>query len=391
MSNMKVTKDMSDNIKAAAILANFYLNKRDRLLEAHPTDHDKVVFKGSNLIPLKIGDNWFFCDTDVNISTATDLDTGTVEAGKDYYVYACDNNGSLEFKISLNSTYPDGFNANNSRKIGGFHTLCADVGSITDHPLSGYVAADILPASVWDLKHRPRCSPEGMVYSEKAGIWVDIYLQSGTGSNTASVYGGTITDSRNWMDFVDDLAAVGKQLLSDAEFQIIAQGSNEETNISDSADPVTTGGHSDTAGRRMISNIGCEDCCGAMWQWLRDQSYRLDGQSHTHTQTITHKETATGSAIYKDQAESTPNAVLGSGADETITGNATDPTPSWSWYNLPGGKGSLYKQGSYGDVKLLAGGSWHHGTFCGSRSRNTGNYRWDTSSNIGCRGRSEPL
>jgi len=61
--------------------------------------------------------------------------------------------------------------------------------------------------------------------------------------------------------------------------------SNEETNITGSTDPVTTGGHSDTGARRMISNIGCEDCAGALNQWLSDQSAMYDdavaaGRSH---------------------------------------------------------------------------------------------------------------
>ncbi|SHI79120.1 hypothetical protein SAMN02745671_01702 [Anaerovibrio lipolyticus DSM 3074] len=30
------------------------------------------------------------------------------------------------------------------------------------------------------------------------------------------------------------------------------------------------GGHKDTAGKRMISNIGCEDMCGDHWQWGDD-------------------------------------------------------------------------------------------------------------------------
>ena len=67
---------------------------------------------------------------------------------------------------------------------------------------------------------------------------------------------GEISDGRKWLDFVDDFAAIGCRMPDDDEFQRIAAGSNEETNIARSADPVTTGGHSDTAGRRMISNIG---------------------------------------------------------------------------------------------------------------------------------------
>lgn len=207
----------------------------------------------------------------IEISAESNLDTGTtLTAGTDYYVYVCDEtDGTASIVVSLNSTYPDGYSGDSSRKVGGFHTLCADVGTIADHSLSGYLAGDILPASIWCLTHRPECEPEGMVWSDDAKIWVDIYMLSGTGDTTASVYGATITDTRDWMDFTDDLGAVGKQMLACPEFQIVAAGSNEATNIAGSADPGTTGGHLDTAGRRMVSDGGLEDCCGALWQWLK--------------------------------------------------------------------------------------------------------------------------
>ncbi|MFA5753620.1 MAG: hypothetical protein WC910_11180, partial [Bacteroidales bacterium] len=254
--------------------AFFSMNKLDRILEAHATDHTKIVVKGSNLLPLKVGSQYFVLDYDVTLDVDDDLDTGTVAAGTDYYVYALDNAGVLDFVLSANSTYPDGYDADTSRKIGGFHTLCLSVGTISGHTLTGYVTSDILPASIWDLKHRPVSNPEGMVYVEPINKWVDIYLASGTGSSTLSVNGGTISDNRTWLDFVDDFAAVKKSLLDDSEFQTSAAGSNEETNIVGSADPVTTGGHSDTASRRMISNYGLEDCAGVMWQWLKDQSFQ---------------------------------------------------------------------------------------------------------------------
>lgn len=263
--------------------------------------------------------------------------TAANRAGRNFCLYLLSDGTLL---LSANSIAPIGHTTVNSLKIGGFHCMCVSVGTISGHRLTGFVAGDILPDSVWDLMHRPSCAPSGMVYSQEADIWVDIYLQSGTGANTASVYGATITNERDWMDFVDDLAAVGKRLLSDPEFQVIASGSNEKTSIAGSADPITTGGHIDTAGRRMISNIGCEDCCGALWQWTGEQSY------------------ATNSATF-----------------------------TFSWFELPGGKGSIYKQGgTFGDVKLLAGGSWLNGTNCGSRSRSASDYRWATSAYIGARG-----
>ncbi|OPY87921.1 MAG: hypothetical protein A4E72_01403 [Syntrophus sp. PtaU1.Bin208] len=346
MANRQVTKDVSDYVIAGAVMANFYLDKQARIIEAHDSDHTRVVVnKGGYLIPLNIGDYWFLIDTATDVDLDTDLDTGSKAAGTDYYVYACTDGTTLSFKVSANSTNPSGFDASHSRKIGGFHTLCADVGTISGHTLSGYLQKDILPASIWDLKHRARCGNNaGMVYDSKTGIWVDIYLASGTGASTASVYGGTISDTRNWMDFVDDGASVGKRLLTDAEFQAIAARSNEETNISGSADPVTTGGHSDTAGRRMVSNIGCEDCCGVVYQWLQDQSWQPDGTAS-----------------------------------------------QFGWYDDAGNKGSLYITNNIGDVKLRAGGPWDAGSSCGSRCRIANSCRWDTASNVGARFAAEPL
>ena len=41
-------------IPTAGIAAIFALNKLDRIIEAHGTDHDKVVIKGSSFIPIQI-------------------------------------------------------------------------------------------------------------------------------------------------------------------------------------------------------------------------------------------------------------------------------------------------------------------------------------------------
>lgn len=381
-----------DGIVPTYHYVTFFLDKTLRLVEAHTTDHDKIVIKGSNNIPLMIGNRFFNVDTDINVSTLSDLDTGAISNGEDYYVYACDDGGSVPvFLMSLNSTYPTGYTADTSEKIGGFHTLCVNVGVITGHDLNGYLANDILPQSIWDLKHRPVSSPDGMVYNPAIHKWVDIYLASGTGANTISANGATISDTRDWLDFVDDGLAVKKRLLRDFEFQSAASGSNEETNIAGSSDPVTTGGYLDTAGRRMISDIGCEGMAGQLSQRLLDQSYRLSDMDHTHTQTITHKATATGSALHKDQAETKPNADLGSAADETITSDATNVKPDWEFHVLPGAKGSLYRQGLHGDIKLTAGGAWSSGVDSGSRCRLLNNSRESPYAFFSARFLSEPI
>ena len=492
MANRKVTKDVSDNIIASAVLASFWGEKTQRLIEEHASDKGKVTInKGGYYIPLLIGDSFFLIDTATHVDASTDIDTGSLEAGKDYYVYACDSAGTLVFKTSLASTYPSGFNASTSRKIGGFHTLCVDVGTISGHTLTGYVNKNILPASIWDLKHRARCGNNaGMSWCNLTKIWVDIYLASGTGASTASVNGGTISDARTWNDFVDDGGAVGKRLLTDYEFQLCAEGSNQKTNIFGSADPVTTTGHVDTASRRMISNCGLEDCNGVLNQWLLDQSYRYDSDgtmaAASKTITVTHAASPGGNPIYVkygaagrpylccnmandavdkwltfgsaitvlvkhdadaatngyqlyfdedatqpsrllcalpggksdyldtsdpnypfkityNAAPATPGVAItyDDGADERLeftsptAANGTIDLASYSMthghYDVGGNKGSLYRQSTYGDAKLLAGGFWLYATNAGSRSRYAPNYRWSTSSAIGARFASEPL
>jgi len=279
----------------------------------------------------------------------SDLATAANRAGKDFYLWACPPTSpisiTLSYMLSDSSSSlaaaPSGYSTTGARVIGGFHCLCVDVGTIGSHTLTGYLDGDILPLSVWDLLHRALSSNIDMVWSEKAGVWVDIYLASGTGTSTTSVYGGTISNNRNWMDFVDDFGAVDKQLLDDSQFQLIADGSNEETNITGSAAPGTTGGHVDTASRRMVSNIGCEDCCGALHQWLRDQAAMYDG------------------------------------------------AVSAGWYDHST-KGSFYRPEDSNDVKLLAGGGWNDAANCGSRSRIAHYSRWPASTAIGARGCSSP-
>jgi hypothetical protein len=65
-------------------------------------------------------------------------------------------------------------------------------------------------------------------------------------------------------------------------------------------------------------------------------------------------------------------------------------SPGWSYYALPGASGQMYKQGGIGDVKLLAGGSWDAGTYCGSRSRAAKYLRSTAASIIGSRAVAEP-
>ena len=250
------------------------------------------------------------------INPVSILDTGSsLQAGKTYYIYITSDK---ELICSLNADAPTGYTTANTQWLSSFHTVCANVGTISGHLLSGYNAGDILPNSVSCISFRPRFADvDGMAYIDAIDKWCDIYLQSGTGLNTKSVFGGTITDTRYYQNHVEDLFSVGKHLANDNEFTVYAFGSNQGTSISGAADPVTTGGHVDTAGRRMISVYGIEDCCGALWQYLN----------------------STG-------------ASGGSG---------------WTVINTDMGKGSFYGEG----FVLLAGGLWTDSSSCGVGARHS--------------------
>ena len=285
-------------------------------------------------------------------SISPDYRVASARAGKDFYIYACAQlDGTFKYLLSANSTVPAGYTVDNSRKVGGFHCLCVDVGTITGHTLTGYVAGDILPASVWDLTHRPASEPEGMVYDSGTDVWVDIYLASYSGSyatnnlKMVSAYGGVIADGTStekfhWHKFSQVFATQKKRLLTQHEFVAMSIGSNQSTNISGSADPNTTGGHKDTNSRRMISNIGVEDACGALWQWGCESGGPY------------------GAAAYVNAYDAN---------DKNVGGQS---------YNASG--------------RALLGGPWDAGVVCGSRGSRWNHGTLSLTNDFAGRGASEP-
>lgn len=304
--------------------------------------------KTSIVIPknmrININGEAYISTRNVTLNTST---LGENLAGKDVYIYALAGSGTEpDFVLSLNSTVPTGYTAENSRKIGGFHCLCKDVGVIEGHTLSGYVAGDILPATRWDLEHRPKGNPEGFAYEELTDCWIAIYLPSWDGTKLVSVYNGVIADgssTKKWHGeaFYEQFAKQGMRLVWRHEFQMGAKGSNEQTSIQGSSDPNTTGGHVDTAGRRMISNIGLEDCCGVLWQLSMDLGF-AGGSGWT-------------------------NSVYNSSVDDRSYGQTY---------------GTLYR--------LLLGSRWNLGANCGSRSAHCNVSSASVGVYVSSRGASEP-
>lgn len=382
---------------------------KERFMTFDFTDanHKSIKIKKDVHIRLDITDGgntekrWFDVDTDTvfdlseGMQTAADASstrTGQLN-GRDFYIYLVPDGIGVKLVVSCNSTYPNDisadYNANNTRKIGQFTTLCADAGDSLEgkiaaapgtevvgnnylvkqydsddedgfyafynkpisaiatnanydvltvaHPLAGFVAGDILPESVFCLSFRPYSESEGMVYDKDTDIAVDVYLQSGKGKLTASAFGGTITNTRQQQNHQDDMRQVKKRLLWDYEFASIASGSNESTSIKGAANPITTGGHNDSADRRIISFIGVEDACGVVWQWSECVS-------------------ASG------------------GSDASV-------------YDGNGAFGKTYGS-SYA---LRFGGGWNNAADCGSRSRDADIVRSNTHANGGGRGASRVL
>lgn len=287
-------------------ISTFTSESACRWLRFSPDNHKALVIKGGTAITTKGGVNFKY-DEDITI----DLTSYLGNKGTDYFVHIAEDG-----TISASTT-----KSTSIKCIGRFHTLCADVGTPTmiapaspssglkvggtylvksyrqeedpdfyafynktitavtvqsaydvitmAHPLSGYVAGDILPESVFCTTFYPSALyDDAMVYDKDTDRIIDVYIQSGTGFNTRSKYGATHTVSRTPHNHREDMRMVGKRLLKDSEYTSAALGSNERTAITGSKDQTTVGGHVDTANRRMISAIGCEEMCGYIWTWL---------------------------------------------------------------------------------------------------------------------------
>ena len=309
------------------------------------------------------------------VLNASNLDIGAAFAvGSDYYVYICDSRQDAQdeqYIISLNSTYPSGWNASNSRKIGGFHYgRCRKIndnmqpvnsgGAIFGTGWESAVSNGILPRSVWTLGHRPKCSPEGMVYLG-GGTWVDIYLNSDDGAqglkseyNCAPMTG---TEGMNWYTFTERLMKSGKRMPDYSEFCAYAYGSPQGLDgANTNAWTATTNTGRGTTGSvvNAVSAVGCVDAVGRVWEWLNDL--------------ITRAEHATNTEFH-------PTVAWGWDKKSPLRDNATK-------YDV----GNIYQYYAYSLAALLAGGSWNDGVHAGARAVNCSNYPWGVNTPVGVRG-----
>ena len=175
--------------------------------------------------------------------TASDLDTGTAFVDHtDYYIYICDpSNGDEssdveeEYKISLNSTYPEGYNESNSRKIGGFYYGRCRIADSEGIPIntsgvrygSGWISnvyLGIMPNSVWTLLHRPKCDPTHMVQITDE-LWSDIHFGSDDGNYGLLSLGSANPMVGSFLKFTEKVRRVGKSIPSVHDFIMMGRGS----------------------------------------------------------------------------------------------------------------------------------------------------------------------
>ncbi len=202
----------------------------------------------------------------------------SLSIGDDVYIYAVQSaNGIADWVASKNSTVPDGYSAATSRKVGGCHY--GRYRPISERYNKTFTpGAQILPNSCWDLKHRPKCDPTGMVEVIPGRLWADIYLNSegaGTWPETipesrynATPLSGTEGYSR-YLDLPVLAANAGKRLPFLHEFYVYADGSPEGgENDNDTAWSDTSNSGRTATGTvdKAVSTLGVVDAVGNLWE-----------------------------------------------------------------------------------------------------------------------------
>lgn len=356
-------------------------------------NEDLLKIKAGCAIDLFNGEDWRQMpnNQDINFDPVLNLDTGnTLEYGADYSIYLCLAGLTPEIVVSKNNTFPNGFTANNSRKIGGFHYgairkvsddgLWVPIDSVGNKFGSSGIAwqnnvtEGIIPNAVWDLKNRPKTLMDGLVKVSK-NTWAFIYQASVkaainfmSGTNLVHVKDGELqskygqlpatgTEGLCQYNFVELAERAGMRLLSYAEWLCAAYGNPQGedgadnygwTKTSNSARARTgcsvnnsNGAHDPVVGIKpyAVSAKNVVDCVGNVWEWLSDYSNRHDA---------------------------------GSG--------------SWTYHNqLGAGMGQIYAWKVDGFVALIAGGSWYGDVFAGPRAINTLNRPWTVGTAVGSR------
>jgi hypothetical protein len=279
--------------------------------------------------------------------------------GDDVYIYAVqDASGIAQWVASKNSTFPTGYAAASSRKLGGFHY--GRVRPVANRYDTAYApAVQIVPNSVWDLQHRPTCDPTGMVEVIPGRLWVDIYLNS-EGSGTwpenipVSRYGAVPIkdDIYARTDFRLLARNAGKRLPSAEEFLTYAEGApqgNDGNNDTAWSATTNTGPTNTGAVAKAVSMFNVVDAAGNLWEWL-DDHYDLGLENRTGWD--------------KSIVDVGKDAAFARGEMRSYVYGASDAA-SWRCF--------------------VGGGPFVHGVRCGSRCLYSHAIPWDANGHVGLR------
>lgn len=279
--------------------------------------------------------------------------------GDDVYLYACQHSsGIAKIVCSKNISFPVGYSASTSRRIGGFH-----VGR-TRPTAQRYAAAyapltSIVPNSVWDLQHRPQAEPSGMVEIAPGGAWVDIYLNSVvSGSWPDVVFGPRFgvtpvrsTGGYNELDLGQGIFNAGKRLPTVEEFIRYAYGAPQGADgNNDTAWTATTNTGPCNTGQvaKSVSCVGVVDAVGSLWERL-DNHFDIGNSTNAYAWDAT---------------------VVNTGQDAAY---ARGQVYHCAWRSV------------------LGGGTWHEGVRDGARTLNFNANPWSAYGYLGVRGVSDPL
>ena len=376
--SLKLWKDLVDDASVNTLPENgsFKAGRNGTILsKQNPFSfiQDRLILADGCAFDFFDGNGWRQISNrgDIVLNPAILLDEGnSYIPGIDYCIYlVLAGSDNPEIIVSRNTTFPLGYTANNSRKIGGFHYGHIRITDETMTPIDSTgarygsggtiwqnnVTLGIIPNSVWDLKNRPKVLFGGMV--KVGSLWISIYQASASipvtfmnnengnsisGGELQSLYGQipvTGTEGLNQYNFVELAGRIGMRLPSYEEWLMAAIGSPQGEDGADNygwtkttntartrtgcgVNPDT--GVFDTAigiKRFAISAYNCVDMIGNVWEWLSDYSGRFD-------------------------------AVTGGGWQE----------------ELGPGMGNIWAFQENGLTALRAGGYWRSGVRCGPRA-----------------------
>lgn len=241
----------------------------------------------------KVNNTFIELTENITVDITTSLDTGSVAAGTDYYIYAKEDK---TFFVSANKTLIT------ARLIGGFHygltpTNEAPTGNKTEADM--VMLRGINAYSFWDLKFMPKNGiPEAKVF--KNGLWADIYRGDvdysirGYSKSGTVIAGGATTNGRglpkiptrfggdnsitygklSWLEATDIANAVNMRKPTYAEFSLFAYGVVENVSV--------TGGVTEKVQGRtqhypeLMSALGIEQATGEQYCWS-DNIVATDG------------------------------------------------------------------------------------------------------------------